>query len=283
MVHGVHKAVVNKLLGGAKRKDHHDILRRNIVENRDDNNNPKFKKADIFCLDAAIIRALQMDPDDSADAAASASPLIAKDMRRSPSCPCQLPLTATPPRTTPRRTAHLPRCRTSRSSSAPSATRTADHACDNANLFIPDATTLTAIGPHCTPSRVIYQTQHHRSTLPRTKGTGPPVGRAHRLVAEVGSVSICAAPWCYACYQAMRLRGAALWRAAVVCAPSVQFAACVGGDEDGGGAGRAVGRAARVAVSKGWVGEPRCRPEWRLLSRPIAWAARVSRPAPRRR
>ena len=51
-------------------------------------------------------------------------------------------------------------------------------------------------------------------------------------------------PWCY---QAMRLRRVALWRAALVCAPSVQFAACVGGDEDGGGAGRAVGRAARVA------------------------------------
>ena len=78
MVHGVHKAVVNKLLGGAKRKDHHDILRRNIVENRDDNNNPKFKKADIFCLDAAIIRALQMDPDDNTDAAAGASPSTAK-------------------------------------------------------------------------------------------------------------------------------------------------------------------------------------------------------------
>ena len=73
------KAVVNKLLGGAKRKDHHDILCRNIAENRDENNNPKFRRPDIFCLDAAVIRALQLDPDDSAEAAAGASPLTAKD------------------------------------------------------------------------------------------------------------------------------------------------------------------------------------------------------------
>ena len=79
MVHGVPKALVNKLLGGAKRTDHHEILRRNNVENRNENNNPKFKKADMYCLDAAIIRALQLDPDDNADAAAGASPSTAKD------------------------------------------------------------------------------------------------------------------------------------------------------------------------------------------------------------
>ena len=79
ITHAVPKTVVNKLLGGAKRKDHHEILRRNIVENRDENNNPKFKKADVYCLDAAIIRALQLDPADNADAAAGASPSPAKD------------------------------------------------------------------------------------------------------------------------------------------------------------------------------------------------------------
>ena len=79
ITHAVPKAVVNKLLGGAKRKDYHDILRRNIAENRDENSNLKFKKADIYCLDAAIIRALQLDPDDDAYAAAGARPSSTKD------------------------------------------------------------------------------------------------------------------------------------------------------------------------------------------------------------
>ena len=94
---------------------------------RGENNNPKFKKADIFCLDAATIRALQLDPDDSADAAAGASPLTAKDAEEPVPAPSDG--TATPMLTTPRRTAPLPRRRRSRSSCAPSATGTADHAC----------------------------------------------------------------------------------------------------------------------------------------------------------
>lgn len=68
ITHAVPKAVVNKLLSGAKRKDYHDILRRNIAENRDENSNLKFKKADIYNLDAAVIRALQLDIADDADA-----------------------------------------------------------------------------------------------------------------------------------------------------------------------------------------------------------------------
>ena len=78
---------------------------------------------------------------------------------------CQLP--TTPTRTTPRRTAHLPRRRTSRSSSAPSATKTADHACDqNANLFIPDATTH-----HSYRTALHTRPCHIPNLAPRT---GPP-------------------------------------------------------------------------------------------------------------
>ena len=61
--------------------------------------------------------------------------------------------------------------------------------------------------------------------------------------------------------QAMRLLRFGIWRAAVVCAPGVQLAACAGGEGDGGGADGAVGRGASTAevLSKGWEGGPRCR------------------------
>ena len=58
LAYGVPTAVVNKILAGVPKKEHYNVLQKNIVFKKDDGGNALFHKHDIVGLDTVLIRAL---------------------------------------------------------------------------------------------------------------------------------------------------------------------------------------------------------------------------------